>query len=918
MRFNIRRFILILLVLLFFVVPFFDKVVQLVTDWWWYQQLGYAIVFTRELVTRWAMGALFGAAFFVFVYFNIWIARRRTAEKVDLDSPIWKAFPYYDAVQTLVSRFLLVIVAVLALFFGSWASNQWDVYLRYANATSFAVADPLFHHDVGFYVFKFPFFQFLQSFAMGTVFFSLLISGLIHLVQGEVSVSRAGVSLDQRLRAHLLGLVALLGVLFSFGYQFDAWNLLYSARGVVYGASYTDIHGDLPILRYLMFAALAASCLALLQIFKKGFKLLLTGIGLIILGIVALAVYPELVQKIDVVPNELNRERPYIQDVIKYTRQAYNIQDVDEWEFASEDSLSANDLKKNEPTIKNIRLWEHAPLLQTYGQLQEIRTYYHFEDVDNDRYTINGEYRQVMLSPRELASEKLPSPNWMNEHLKYTHGYGLCLGPVNMISSEGLPQFFVKDIPPISTTNIKVNQPEIYFGELSNPYCFVKTKSSEFDYPFGEENKYTTYAGTGGVQVNSFLKKLMFALRFKEINFLLANDITGESRLMFYRRVVERVEQLVPMAKVDAHPYMVIDQGRLYWLVDAYTTTQQYPYSEPRPQAGNYIRNSIKALVDAYNGDVQLYVAQPEDPLIQTQMKIFPGVFKPIDQMPPSLRAHIRVPEFIFSIQASIYATYHMTDPQVFFNKEDLWKIPQSALKGQEKAMEPYYTIMKLPSQQREASQVQKERGEEEFILMVPFTPSKKENMIAWMAARCDAPNYGKLVVYDFPKDKLVYGPQQVESRIDQEAEISKQLTLWNQGGSTVTRGSLLVIPIEKSILYVQPLYLSASQGALLPELKRVIVAYGNSIAMEDNLELALARIFGGATGKAAVAPSASSAAQAPSASVLPGFNVDEVIREAGQAYEGAQEAMRSGNWAAYGEQMKKLESALKRLQEKK
>jgi len=917
MRPKIRWLILILLFVILFVIPFFESGLGLITDWWWYQELGYVIVFKRELLTGLYLGLTFGVLFFLIVYINVWLARRTTAREIDLDSPIWRNFPYYDALKTFLTRFLFAALVVLGIFFGVWAANQWVEYLQFSNPTEFSIADPLFHRDIGFYVFRLPFYQFLQSFAMAAMVISLVVSTLIHLIQGELSVFRRGMSMEPRMRAHLLSLVAIIGLLFAVSYQFDVWDLLYSARGVVYGASYTDVHADLPLLRYLTGAAVLTSIFALVQILRRGYKLLLAGLGLIVLGVVGQAVYPEFVQKFEVVPNEINKERPYIQDVIRYTRQAYDIQNINEGEFPAEDSLSANDLKKNDLTIKNIRLWDHQPLLATYAQLQEIRTYYDFVDVDNDRYTVNGEYRQVMLSPRELASESLPSRNWINEHLTYTHGYGLCLGPVNMISSEGLPQFFIKDIPPVSTVNIKVTRPEIYFGELSNNYCFVKTTSPEFDYPSGEENKYTRYSGSGGVLVDSLIKRVLFAMRFKEIKFLLANDITDESRLMFYRRVLERVEKLIPMARVDRNPYLVVDDGRLYWMVDAYTTTSRYPYSEPRPETGNYIRNSIKALVDAYNGDVRLYVSTPDDPLIQTQMKIFPGLFKPLVEMPATLRAHIRVPEYIFSVQASVYATYHMTDPQVFFNKEDLWKIPRRAVGGQDQPMEPYYTIMKL-ALPKAASEAEKSRGEEEFILMVPFTPAKKENMIAWMAARCDAPNYGKMVVYNFPKQKLVYGPQQIEARIDQEAEISKQLTLWNQGGSTVIRGSLLVIPIEKSIVYIQPLYLSAAQeGGRLPELKRVIVAYGNTIAMEDNLELALARIFGGAAEKQqAVAPGA--ALPTTTATPGPSFNMDAAIKEASDAYERAQQALRSGNWAAYGEEMKKLESALKRLSEKK
>jgi len=483
-------------------------------------------------------------------------------------------------------------------------------------------------------------------------------------------------------------------------------------------------------------------------------------------------IYPSMVQKFKVVPNEIVLEKPYIEKNIQFTRLAYRLNDIEDREFPIEESLTRQDLRRNDLTVKNIRLWNHAPLLKTYSQLQEIRTYYKFMDVDNDRYRINGEFRQVMLSPRELSYAALPSRSWINEHIIYTHGYGAVLGPVNRVSQEGLPEFFIKDIPPVSSANIKITRPEIYYGETSNEYVFVRTKRPEFDYPVGEKNVYSRYEGKGGVPL-SFLKKLIFAARFGSVTMLLSDDITAESRIMYYRKIRDRVARIVPFARLDVDPYLVISpEGRLLWFLDGYTVTDRFPYSEQTPGLGNYIRNSLKAVVDAYDGTVQLYVSDAGDPIMQTYAKIFPGVFKKLEEMPADLQSHVRYPPGMLSIQARMYRAYHMQDAQVFYNKEDLWAIPSSHGQGGEREMEPYYTIMKLPEDKKE-----------EFILLLPFTPSRKDNMSAWMAARCDAPNYGKVIVYLFPKQKLIYGPRQIEARIDQETEISKELSLWSQEG---------------------------------------------------------------------------------------------------------------------------------------
>ncbi|HZD40601.1 MAG TPA: UPF0182 family protein, partial [Terriglobales bacterium] len=540
--------------------------------------------------------------------------------------------------------------------------------------------------------------------------------------------------------------------------------------------------------------------------------------------------------------------------------------------------------------------------------------YYKFVDVDNDRYLINGTYRQVMLSARELSHEHLPSRIWINEHLTYTHGYGVVFGPVNQVTREGLPEFFIQDIPPVSSESIKISRPEIYYGERANDYVFVKTNAQELDYPAGDQNVYTTYEGKGGVAVNSLWRKLLYSAHYGTLRIVLSDDITRESRILYYRQIQERVKKIAPFITFDRDSYLVIaPDGRLFWIIDGYMTSKRYPYSEPNGRMGNYIRNSVKAVVDAYNGTVRFYLSDPEDPIIAAYSKIFPGLFEPLAAMPQGLRAHIRYPQDLFAIQARMYATYHMQDPQVFYNKEDLFSIPRREVETEEqefgpafgprreqvieREVDPYYTIMRLPGEKKE-----------EFILLLPFTPNKKDNMRAWLAARSDPPHYGKLIALDFPKAKLVYGPKQINARIDQDAFISQQLSLWGQRGSQVIRGSLLAIPIEKSLLYVQPLYLAAEKGSL-PELKRVITAFGNQIAMGETLDKSLQDLFGGH------AP-----AEGPRAEVAAGSGEAQegLASRALEHYLKSKELLRREDWAGYGQELKKMEALLREMQKSK
>ncbi|MBO0861621.1 MAG: UPF0182 family protein, partial [Chloracidobacterium sp.] len=704
-----------------------------------------------------------------------------------------------------------------------------------------------------------------------------------------------GFNIERGARAHLLSLLTVLFLILAFDAYLAKPNLLFGGSWPVSGAGYTDIHATLPILSARIISAIIVGALILASVFIRTNRLILAAIGLYLLTIVAGWIYPSSVQRFSVAPNELSKETPYIQNSIAATRKAFALDGIEERQLSGEKTLTGQDIQNNQQTVNNIRLWDREPLLETFAQLQEFRTYYAFHSVDNDRYHINGALKQVMLSPRELPSESLPTRNWINEHLTYTHGFGLTLGPVDQVTDQGQPVLYIKDIPPSSSAaSLKIDRPEIYFGEMSNDRVYVKTRALEFNFPSGED-VYKNYDGEGGVPIGSMWRQLLFAIRFGDMKLLLSNDLTSDSRVLFNRNIRERLSQIAPYLRFDEDPYLVINEGRLFWIADAYTTSDRYPYSQ-MVDGVNYMRNSVKAVIDAYHGATQLYIADERDPMIQTYARIYPGTLKPLSELPEGLRSHLRYPEDIFKVQSQVYSTYHMNQPQIFYNKEDLWTTASmEEPDGKSKEMDPYYTIMKLPGEKSE-----------EFILMLPFTPKDKNNLAAWMAARSDGEHYGKLVVYRFSKQKVSYGPKQVEGLINQDTEISRQRTLWDQKGSSVKMGTLMVIPIEESLIYVQPLYLRA-ESVRIPELRRVIVVAENRIAMEPTLKDALAHIFGETTADDLKhQASESKSDETPMASQL-AAPAAKLAEQAKQLYDRAIQAQRDGDWARYGEEIKRL-----------
>jgi hypothetical protein len=890
----------------FIALSLIGQAVPLYTDWLWFQEVGFTSVFTTRLTLSGWLFLGMGAAVFVFLFINLSVAARTAPPDVLWELEDQLGLPGRAILEPLVRRLLLPVIAVISFFAGARATGAWSTVLEYVNRTPFNQADPLFGRDLGFFFFVLPFWRLLYGWATALVAGTLILVAAVYVLQRSLVLTARGPRLAAGARTHLLGLAALLLVLRGIGFWLDRFDLLFSPRGLVFGASYSDVHASLPVLQWLVVLAFLCAGACVFQMFRPGWRFLVAGlVVLVVLWVAGLGIAPALLQSYRVKPNELAFERPYIENNIRMTRQAYALDRVEENDFAAEDNLTPAVLDRNNLTVKNIRLWDHRPLLVTYGKLQEIRTYYKFRDVDVDRYTLNGEYRQVMLSARELSYRDLPSRGWINEHLTYTHGYGLVASPVNRITPEGLPDFFIKDIPPAVSGGVpKITRPEIYYGEIGNEYVFVRTRSQELDYPSGDQNVYTRYEGKGGIPVDSLIRKAAFAARFGALNVLLSNDLTADSRVMIYRDVGARVQEAAPFLKFDRDPYVVITaDGRLMWMIDGYTTSDRYPYATP-VRGFNYIRNSVKATVDAFDGTVSYYIADPEDPLIRTYAKAFPALFKPMSEMPKDLQIHVRYPEDLFTVQARMYATYHMQDPQVFYNKEDLWVLPRLQQEGREREMEPYFTVMRLPGEPRE-----------EFVLLSGFNPSGRDNMIALLVARMDPPQYGRLIAYAFPKQKLVFGPRNIQARINQDPVIAQQIALWNQQGSRVITGTLLAIPIEQSLVYVQPLYLAAAEQGALPELRRVVVAYGNQIAMEPTLEAALARVFGGRVrGEDSTGRPVERGPSAPSAAA--GAAISTGIQRAWEAWQRGQEALRKGDWATYGQEQKRVEEALRALRE--
>jgi uncharacterized membrane protein (UPF0182 family) len=848
------------------IVVVLSTVLSLVQKWLWMRQLDYVGIFWTLLSVKWG---IFGVALFVSILY-LWINLRFAARNIDVSegsSFFSKAIRHpTDASRTInidLSPKILIFaidagIVVLSLLFALSLSGQWDTYLRFRYGGPFEVADPLFGVDLGFYVFRLPFYEMLQGSITVLTIGALAILSFCAMFGMRQSKSTGKITLRDGIAQHFIVLLFILVANFGWGFILDHYQLVYSTLGVVHGAGYAAAH----ITRVALWAMTGASALACILLafgyFRPRAKKMVAGFVIYAaLYVVGVLVLPYLIQAFVVKPNELSLETPYLNHYIDFTRQAYKLVGIQETAYPALSDLTPEVIARNQDTIQNIRLWDSRPLLQTYQQTQAIRLYYEFYNVDVDRYHLADGYHQVMLASRELASQ-LPAQaqTWVNENLEFTHGEGLVMNFVSTATGGGLPQYLLENIPAESKYGLNITQPEIYFGEVAPGYKIVDTGIKEFDYPQGNENVYSSYQGKGGIPLDSIWKRILFAWTQKDINILLTGYLKPQSRIQIWRSVQERVSQVAPFLLLDQDPYAVLSEGKLYWIQDAYTVSDHYPYSNVQTSGSaqnmNYIRNSVKVVVDMYDGTVSFYVMDPKDPVLSLYQRAFPGVLKDLSELPADLKAHLRYPEDLFGIQAAEYATFHMTDPQVFYNREDLWVPPQEKYEGAVNPMEPYYMLMKLPGS-----------GQLEYLIMTPFTPQKRDNMIAWLAARCDFPDYGKMLFYELPKDKLIFGPNQISAMIDQNTTISQQLTLWDQKGSGVIRGKLIVIPIENSFLYVVPLYLKA-EGTNFPQLKRVIVATGDKVVMEPTLDEALTSLFGGAAPPSGSFPGQQAGAQAP------------------------------------------------------
>ncbi len=882
------------MVVVLFGLPFLTWLATVYTDYLWYVDLGQRSVFVVRLVSSLAIGIAFAIAAFALLFVNVRIARRMAPRAMltsvgNMPPQLEEAILQIRArIGPILDRVILWGSLAAALIVGITMASQW-VPLRLALASvPFGLRDPQFGRDVGFYVFTLPALRIVSDWLTAMLIFTTIATFVVHLLDGAIQPWEKLRGFAPHVKAHLSVLLGLIVLSKAFDYWLDIWYLSFSPRGQVTGASYTDLHAQLPGLQILIAVAIGVGVVLLLNIRNKGWRLPLIALGIwAIASLLAGTVYPSIVQQFVVRPNEVALELPYIERNIEYTRIAYRLEDVAVRPFGATEDLKVEGIVEETQTLQNVRQWSPSIARLCYSQLQSLRPYYDFNDVDIDRYEIGGTRRQVLIAARELDTEKLAeqAKTWVNQHLVYTHGFGLVMSPVNEASTQGLPNFVIKDIPPeAKDPALQVSQPRIYFGENTKDYVIVDTGIKEFDYPLGDTNAETVYDGASGARVGNVFSRIAWALRFGTLQILFSQYVDEDSRVLFARDLPSRIDRLAPWLTIDADPYPALVGGRIVWIADGYTTSKYFPYSERLSDQLNYLRNSVKVTVDAYDGTVKMYAFDPDDPVLKAWGEIFPTLLTDAEEIPDDVREHFRYPQGLFAIQAEVYRNYHMTDPKVFYNKEDSWDIPSVDSAG---PMEPFYVLMRLPGESRV-----------DFQMILPFTPRGKANMIGWMSAKSDPGDYGKRTVYKFPKQRLVLGPQQTSARINQDEKISPQLSLWNQRGSQAIFGDMLAIPIKDSIVYVQPLYLQAESTAI-PEFTRIIVVYADKVEMEETLNAALLAVFG---------------EEQPSEETTTAPGPSATTQRAQALFEEAIAAQRAGDWAAYGEAIDELGSVLEQL----
>ena len=879
------------------------------TNYLWFDSVDLNSVWLKIILTKSALVAATSLLAFVFIFINLRLAVRATPvmdifESFESQDPLSRFREFFNE-RFLKYRFWGALG--LSLFLGAGASQLWEQVLLFLNQKSFGIADPVFQYDVSSFVFGLPLYRLFVSWGFQLVIFTSFIIVLFFIATGALQLRPGRLpEVSSGAKAHLSVLLAFVALLKAFAYRLDSLELLYSPRGKVFGASYTDVVAHLPALNLLILISLFGAVLLLVNIRRRGWLLPATAISLwLAVSIIVGGVVPAAIQRFRVVPDELNKELPYVENHINYTRLAYGLDSIEEKSFEASPNLTDNDISDNAQTVDNIRLWDPTVLAETYSQLQEIRAYYALDEVDVDRYKINGELTQVMVSARELDQTNLPAVGWVNERLQYTHGYGVVFSPANNVASQGQPDFYVKGVPATTTVSeLEVEQPRIYFGESAESveYVVVNSLQDEVDYPLSTEGQsvaYTNYSGDGGVGIGSFFRRLGFALRYSELNLLISNQLSDDSKLIMERNVVSRVKKAAPFLYTDNDPYLALIDGNLFWIIDMYTVSDKYPYAQPAdtrrinensglPINFNYLRNSVKAVVNAYDGTMNFYVVDENDPLILSYKDIFPNLFTPKNAMSSELLEHIRYPEDLFTIQSDMYRDYHMIDPRVFYADEDPWVIPSDSsttprvatLRGEFteigfKPMLPYYLLMSLPGE-----------SDLSYLIFQPFNPENRPNMQSFLVADADPENYGQLIDFRLPKGEFVDGPSQVATRINQEPDISHIFTLLDQQGSSVIKGNLFVVPINQSILYYQPIYLQGEQNPL-PEFKFVVVVFQDRIIMEESLSEALASVFGGDFATEDVEDTE-------------GESALELLEKATKAFEKAQQELQNGNLGLY------------------
>ena len=928
----------VLIIILAIIFSVFVLGVNFMTDWLWFKEMGYVNVFFKQLTTEFKVGI--PVFILLAVITNIYLKQLKKGYFRKIDSDEATDVKKLNKYTNLIS----LVFALITSFYT--VVNLWFQILQFANSTDFGIKDPIFNLDISFYIFKLDFLKQLNDMFLGLIFLFIAVTVIYYMIllvmhspnmfkteetyeesydnvyEGQFGGDdnpfakmfgnrkpRAKKTLNDSNFKELLniasGQLTFLGVVFFlmlavhfFLRQFD---LLNTHTGVVHGAGFTDVHVTLWVYRIMIVLALVGAVTVVHNIRKKQWKKVLT-IPAVMIMVGVVGVGAQFVVQYVVSTDEINKESPYLERNIEFTQKAYQLDDVSVLPFEADNTLTSEDIANNSETIKNIRINDYDPVKTFYNQTQSIRKYYKFNDVDVDRYMVNGKYTQTYLSTREIDDTKLKD-TWLNKHLKFTHGYGATLSRVDAVTSNGQPDVMIKNIPPESEVDeIQITRPEVYFGELSNDYIIVNTSEEEFDYPEGDTNKYTKYEGTAGIKM-TLPNRILFAIKEHNMKLLVSSNIKSDSKIIINRNVMDRVRKIMPHLSYENDPYAVVADGRIYWMVDAYTTSRNYPYSEPFVDQGknvrpaNYIRNSVKVVVDAYNGDVNFYIVDEKDPIAKTFQKIYPNLFKPAEEMPEGLKSHMRYPNSLFAVQAQVYSRYHMEDVKVFYLDEDAWDIADQMYGTEQKKMTPNYYIVKLPGKEKA-----------EFINSIPFTPKSKQNMTGLMVARNDGEHYGEMILYKFPKNKTVYGPMQIEAQIDQKPEISSDFTLWSSAGSQYNRGNLFVIPIESSLLYVEPVYLEAANSAI-PEVKRVIVAYDDKIAYEATLDEALESIFG----EGATVPDPEDPAK-PEENKPAGNSKQELIKKAADAFTKAEQALQNGNWIEYGVQMDIVQKALDNL----